>query len=362
MIFSIFNINFDTHEKYAASLFPFFICISHAFSQSDSVGKVVPGIEHFEFVFEGEMPFEQCHASSIEVLGDGRYMMVWFAGTHEKNDDVGIWMAQGRPGNWSFPKLLVKVRNDAHWNPVLFQSPAGRLFLYFKVGKEIDDWETWYIHSDDLGNTWSNPEELMPGDQGGRGPVRNHVLVLSNGTWLAPASIEKNRVWNAFVDTSKDQGKTWVKSDTLQLDRQLVVGEGVIQPALWESSPGQVHMLLRTSAGKMGRSDSNDYGETWSPVYLTDLPNNNSGIDVAHMGGKSLALACNPVGKNWGSRYPMTLAISEDNGNSWPFKMDIEVGKEGNEFSYPSLLYEAGHLVLCYTWNRTNIRFVKIRM
>jgi predicted neuraminidase len=338
------------------------LCLNNSFAQSDLQDLYHPEIESFELVFQGEMPFEQCHASSIEALGNDQYMMVWFAGTHEKNDDVGIWMTKGSLGNWSIPKPLVKVRNDAHWNPILFHSPEGRLFLFFKVGKEIDDWETWQMFSDDLGNTWSSPEELVEGDRGGRGPVRNHLLVLSNEVWLAPASIEKNRVWNAFVDATEDKGKTWVKSDTLILDRELISGEGVIQPAMWESSPGQVHMLLRTSAGKIGRSDSFDYGKTWSAVSLTVLPNNNSGIDVVQIQGDHLALAYNPVGENWGPRFPMTLAISVDNGQSWPIKVDLEKGEGSNEFSYPSLIYEEGYLVLCYTWNRKNIRFVKVKL
>lgn len=66
------------------------------------------------------------------------------------------------------------------------------------------------------------------------------------------SSIEKKRVWNAFVDRSDDRGESWLNSETLILDRKLITGEGVIQPALWESSPGNVHMLLRTSAGKIG--------------------------------------------------------------------------------------------------------------
>ncbi|RZS95969.1 sialidase family protein [Cecembia calidifontis] len=324
--------------------------------------NIEPYVETIEFVFEENKPFAQCHASSIEKLGFGKYMIVWFAGSHEKNDDVGIWMSKGSPGNWSVPSLLIKVRNDPHWNPVLFLSPDNRLYLYFKVGKEIDDWETWVMFSEDLGVTWSDPEELVAGDKGGRGPVRNHILVLSNGAWLAPASIEKKRVWNAFVDRSDDRGESWLNSETLILDRKLITGEGVIQPALWESSPGNVHMLLRTSTGKIGRSDSKDYGRTWTPVELIDLPNNNSGIDVAQIQGETLALAFNPVGKNWGARYPMELAISQDNGLTWPIRKVIENGSEDNEFSYPSLIFEEGYLVLCYTWNRENIRFVKLRL
>lgn len=317
-------------------------------------------IQANEFIFGDDRPFAQCHASSIEKLGNGQFMIVWFAGSHEKNDDVGIWMSKGQPGNWEDPKMLVKVRNDPHWNPVLFNAPDGKLYLYFKVGKEIDDWETWVQYSEDGGETWSEAKELVEGDRGGRGPVRNHILVLSDSTWLAPASVEKNKVWNAFVDRSEDGGKTWLNTETLILDRNLVKGEGVIQPALWESKPNTVHMLLRTSAGKIGRSDSKDNGFTWSPVELTDLPNNNSGIDLVKINDETIALVYNPVSENWGKRYPMQLAVSFDNGMTWPVKEIIEAGEGKNEFSYPSIIYDEGYLVFCYTWNRERIKFVKV--
>jgi len=322
--------------------------------------KVNLQVETNEFIFGDDRPFAQCHASSIEKLGNGQFMIVWFAGSHEKNDDVGIWMSKGQPGNWEDPKMLVKVRNDPHWNPVLFNAPDGKLYLYFKVGKEIDDWETWVQHSEDAGETWSKAQELVEGDRGGRGPVRNHILVLSDSTWLAPASLEKNKVWNAFVDRSEDGGKTWLITETLILDRNLVKGEGVIQPALWESKPNRIHMLLRTSAGKIGRSDSKDNGFTWSPVELTDLPNNNSGIDLVKIKDETIALVFNPVGENWGKRYPMQLAVSFDNGMTWPVKEIIEAGEGKNEFSYPSIIYDEGYLVFCYTWNREKIKFVKV--
>ncbi len=338
------------------------VSFESAFSQSPKSQTMEIQVVNQEFIFGDDRPFPQCHASTLESLGSGRYILAWFAGSHEKNDDVGIWLSKGSPGKWSSPELLVKVRDDPHWNPVLFNAPDGKLYLYFKVGKEIDDWETWVQYSEDEGDTWSKPQELVEGNRGGRGPVRNHNLVLSDGTWLAPASIEKNKVWNAFVDRSSDCGKTWAASDTLQLDRNIVLGEGVIQPALWESKEGHVHMLLRTSAGKIGRSDSNDYGKTWSPVELTDLPNNNSGIDVAQIDANTIALAYNPVGKNWGARYPMQVAVSFDNGKTWPMIEVVEQGEGKNEFSYPSLIYEDGYLVLCYTWNRENVAFWKAKI
>lgn len=314
----------------------------------------------YEHVFGDDRPFAQCHASTIAPVGDGTYMVSWFAGSYEKHDDVGIWLSQGKFNDWSEPKLVAKIRNDPHWNPVLFNAPDGKMYLYFKVGKEIDDWETWVQYSEDKGDTWSEARELVPGDTGGRGPVRNHLLVLSDGTWLAPASLEDNKVWDVIIDRSEDGGKTWTATDKLELDRNEITGEGVIQPALWESKPGHVHMLMRSSSGQICRSDSDDYGKTWSPIEETDLPNNNSGIDIAPLGGEKIALIFNPVSGNWGKRYPITIAISEDNGKTWPVKFDIEKGEnENDELSYPAIFYEDGQLVACYTWNRQRITFWK---
>jgi predicted neuraminidase len=312
-----------------------------------------------EHLFGDDRPFAQCHASTMIGLDQGRYLAAWFAGSHEKNDDVGIWMASGQPGQWGRPLLAVKVRNEPHWNPVLFRGPAGRIYLYFKVGKEIDFWETWVQHSDDQGRTWSQPRELVPGDKGGRGPVRNQPIVLSDGTWLAPASVERNKVWDAFIDRSPDGGQTWQATPKIPLDRSRIRGEGVIQPALWESKPGQVHMLLRSSTGKICRSDSRDYGRTWSAIYPTTLPNNNSGIDVAQVAGDTIAVIFNPVGENWGKRYPISVAVSTDNGRTWPLQVDLEKGQEKAELSYPDIFYQDGHLVASYTWNRQRIAFWK---
>ena len=324
-----------------------------------NVQEVTLTTENYEYIFGDDRPFAECHASTITALEDGNYLAAWFAGSYEKHDDVGIWTSRGKAGDWSAPRLLVKVRNDPHWNPVLFDAPDGKVYLYFKVGKEIDYWETWVQYTEDGGDTWSEAKELVPGDKGGRGPVRNHMLVLSDGSWLAPASDEKNEVWTVFVDRSEDEGATWEATDKLEMDRSVITGEGVIQPALWESKPGHVHMLMRSSSGNICRSDSEDYGKTWSEVTEIELPNNNSGIDVAHIEGEKIALIYNPVAENWGDRFPISIAVSEDNGKTWPLKFDIEKGEGEDELSYPAIFYEDGHLVACYTWNRQTVAFWK---
>lgn len=310
-----------------------------------------------DFIFGDTRPFAQCHASTLVRAADNQFLVAWFGGTHEKHDDVGIWLSKGTPGNWSTPMQVAKIRFDPHWNPVLHRTVNNDIILFFKVGKIIDEWQTWFIISNDNGVTWSQPHELVKGDRGGRGPVRNKIIVLADGTWLAPASNELKGNWNAFVDRSSDNGKTWTATPFLSYSKDSISEEGIIQPTLWQSAGGDVHMLLRSSAGVICRSDSKDNGLTWSPVYKTKLPNPNSGIDLTQLSDGTLALLYNRSGKNWGPRWPLAVTVSWDDGKSWTTSLDIEKGKEGDEFSYPAIVQYGDTLFATYTWNRQRIAF-----
>lgn len=182
------------------------------------------------------------------------------------------------------------------------------------------------------------------------------MIELSDGTWLAGASIEPG-LWHVMVDRSEDGGKTWVESEQLQIDTVAIKGKGAIQPTLWESAPGKVHMLVRTTGGLIGRADSEDNGKTWSTIRATSLPNPNSGIDLTKLPDGTLALMYNPDNKNWGSRSPISLALSYDNGETWPDVIDIDGSKEEDEYSYPAIISWGDSVATTYTWNREKIAF-----
>ncbi|HEX5023942.1 MAG TPA: sialidase family protein, partial [Agriterribacter sp.] len=248
--------------RFIAALSILFLCAcSGAQRQTDTQNKGSQMGKDSSFTtgyfFTTPAPFAECHASTMVRLQNGEFMAAWFGGQKEGTDDVGIWLVKGKPGQWSTPVEVAKIREDAHWNPVLFQSAEGKIFLFFKVGKKIPSWETWLKTSDDNGATWSDATELVAGDKGGRGPVRNKLLVTSAGLWIAGASHEEGK-WDAFADISRDNGKTWTADSYIALDRTSFKGKGVIQPTLWESAPGKVHMLLRSSEGAIFRSDSED--------------------------------------------------------------------------------------------------------
>lgn len=210
---------------------------------------------------------------------------------------------------------------------------------------------------------WGKPQELVPGDIGGRGPVKNKPIKLTNGDWLAPASIETDRAWKCFVDRSCDRGITWRRSEYIcpqnstQTSGESITlsGLGIIQPTLWESNGDRVHMLTRSTAGQIYRADSHDNGYTWSPAYPTQLPNNNSGIDLVRLDDNRLILAYNPVSENWGPRTPLKLAASSDNGLTWQDFFVLE--DEPGEYSYPAMVKTESGFAISYTWQRRCIQF-----
>jgi predicted neuraminidase len=309
-----------------------------------------------DFVFGDERPFAQCHASTVVEAADGTLLCAWFGGTEEKNPDVGVWLSRYAGGSWTAPERGAKVSETAHWNPVLFRDAENTIYLFFKVGLDVPQWQTYWMKSTDHGKTWNAPVELVPGDIGGRGPVKNKPIILSDGAWLAPASVEPMR-WMAFSDRSTDHGLTWTRSEDWAIDPKIIKGKGAIQPTLWESAPGKVHALMRTTGGVTGRADSEDGGVTWSAVYPTALPNNNSGLDALRLDDGRVLLVYNPVKMNWGPRTPLDLAVSGDNGQTWKTIAHLENDPTlKEEFSYPAIVRTKAGIAVSYTWKRQRVR------
>lgn len=322
--------------------------------------------------------FAACHASTQALLPGGRQLVAFFAGAREGAADTAIWLAERAGGTWQAPVRLLAESGLAHWNPVL-HAEGERVWLFYKVGADVQRWTTRVVVSQDGGRSWSAPAPLVAGDSTPRGPVKNKLARLADGTWLAGGSVESDRAWDAFADLSPDHGLSWQRVD-IPFDHRPpapaatpgktwagLAGEalwendparafawdGVIQPTVWQSRPGAAHMLLRSTRGRIYRADSADGGRSWSPAVPTALPNNNSGIDLVRLDDGTLVLACNPVAGNWGQRTPLSLLASHDNAASWSAPLDIATGP--GEFSYPAIIAGDGRLHLTYTWDRRTI-------
>ncbi len=329
-------------------------CSIYFYPKADVMQEITPHHKYEQMVITDETaPTNSCHASTLAFFKDELYC-AWFGGTHEGHPDVTIYLSKRNDGEWSAPTDMSDIQDVAHYNPVLF-AYQDTLYLYYKIGTAPSNWVTYYRATQD-GVHWSEEEKLVEGDEKGRGPVKNKPIVLSDHTVLAPASYEyTNWFPKSFVDISTDM-KTWTESGGIHSSIAIMP----IQPTLIELESGHVVAYLRTNARRIFRSDSFDFGKTWSRPTATPLLNNNSGIDGVKMQDGTIAIVHNPVGEDWGARSPLVVGLSYDGGDH--FTEQIVLENTSGEFSYPAVITKDNVLYISYTYNRKFIKYVEIKL
>lgn len=356
-------------------LFTFFLKSFFSFAQNYTLPPLATngkqGLVSSDFVYSLEQkPTAQCHASTILETKDG-LMVAFFAGTEEKHRDVGIRVAHYKNGQWSWP---VEVANGfvsdslkfPAWNPVLFQPRGGPIYLFYKVGPNVDTWWGAYVTSSDEGKSWTKPIVMGKHDLVGDllGPVKNKAVQLADGTIISPTSLERRgtpngRDWRIYFEISKDNGKTW----------QVIppINDGVeydaIQPSILVHKNGDLQILARTKQDVLVTSWSKDKGQTWSKLEKTGLPNPDSGTDAVTLKDGRHLLVYNhstKVGAEPKNRNILNLAISED-GKNWKVVTTLENEPTWAGYSYPAIIQTSDGLVhVTYTYGRKTIKHVVI--
>jgi len=336
-----------------------------------SSGKATPGTQRDN------------HASTLVELKGGDVMAAWFAGTKEGAPDVAIYGAWLHDGAWSAVKELARADKVACWNPVLFHTKDGRLWLYYKYGTKPSTWMGARKWSDDEGRTWSVEEKLPDGILG---PIKDKPLVMADGTIVSGSSVE-SETWAAWVERSADNGKTWAKVGPITLPESADVADagaktaseevqaaadgslgtklyppakttvGIIQPTVVWMGGQHLRFYARghTRAARIAVSDSMDDGKTWTQARLIGLPNPNSGIDAVRLKDGRIVLIFN---NSYNKRTPLNLAVSTDGEHFKVFKT-LEGGP--GQYSYPAIVQGAnGDLLMTYSWRRETIKFVRL--
>jgi predicted neuraminidase len=312
-------------------------------------------------------PFPSCHASTIVELRDGTLLAAWFGGSGEGQPDVAIWAARHTADGWSPPFELAREPAIATWNPVLFHSADGRLWLYYKFGPVAAGWTGARMVSSDEGLTWSPPQHLPAGLLG---PIRAKPYIAPDGTIVAGSSTESYHAWAVWIErsTSPRPEGGWQRLGPYTIPDAVIaalhpapppadVTTGLIQPTVLSLGGKHLRFYARSTEniGRICVSDSYDEGRTWTVPRPLDLPNPNSGIDAVALRDGRVVLIYNDTTTG---RTPLNLAVSRDGEHFTNF---LTLESAPGEYSYPALIQARdGSLLTTYTWQRKRIRFTRI--
>jgi predicted neuraminidase len=300
------------------------------------------------FIFE-KAPFPSCHASTLVETEPGIFLAAWFGGKDEGMKDVKIWSAHFDGKKWSPPVIAAKEDGVPCWNPVLFISQSKTLFLFYKAGLNPMSWTAFVQRSKDGGKTWDKPHKFPAGLLG---PIKNKPIQRADGAILAGSSVESYKDWVCWIERSTDDCKTWKRFGPITVEDNKF---GIIQPTLFETTDKRIVALCRSDGlGYIVQTESKDGGETWSTAIPTELPNPDSGIDLVQTKKGRLFLVYNHTKT---ARSPLNIALSDDEGKTWKKAATLE--DQPGEFSYPAVIEgQDGLLHITYTWNRRHIKYV----
>ncbi|GIU73496.1 MAG: glycosyl hydrolase [Bryobacteraceae bacterium] len=294
------------------------------------------------------------HPASICALDNGDLLLVYYGGEGEYARSTAVYLSRLRPGNmrWSDPRPVARDPFRSTGNGVCWQDPRGRVWLFYVI-RFGDTWSTSRIAakvSDDRGETWSDPS-LLSLEEGWM--VRGKPILLSSGKWLLPI----------YHEVGSDRERVEPETSSLFLLHDPATGRwtpggkirsrnGNLQPAPVELAPGHLLAFCRRGGGYTPEergfiiaSESFDEGMNWTEGRDTEWPNPNSAVELIRLRSGKLLLICNPVHHG---RTPLTAALSEDGGRTWPWRRNLAEGKDS--FAYPSAVQTAdGRIHVVYT-------------
>lgn len=335
-------------------------------------------------------PFNSCHAADLLETQSGDLLCVWFAGSSEGYADISIVGSRLKSGEnqWSAP---IKLTNDpirSEQNPSLFQHPNGDIWLMYtaQIARTDETPPEYSLQftaeirrrvSHDEGYTWE-PYEVMFDRPGSF--CRQKIQILQSGRWIFGN-------WYCFEDKTRngsditvfhisdDQGATW---KTVELPGS----EGRVHANIIETAPRHLMALLRSRfADRIWMAVSEDNGDHWTVPFRTELRNNNSSISAIRLQSGAIAVIYNDLAFSeepsaavavWpNQRCPVTIAISEDGGYTWPWRRIIEHGEgfigpwndiNNRRYEYPVMMQgRDGTIHTAWSWgSRSQIKYAAV--
>jgi predicted neuraminidase len=309
-----------------------------------------------ERLFGPEIPGKYKHPTSITEMDNGDLYVVYYGGDGEYAGDTAVYGSRLAKDSerWTVPKIIADTPDRSEGNAAIWQAPDGVVWLFY-VTNYGPTWSSSRIKfklSKDRAQTWTD-SDMLAFELGSM--VRGRPILLNDGDYLLPVYHEtgEDRERTAADTCSyffryNPNRKTWSESN------RIVSTNGNLQPA-----PAQITNNYLVAYCRPGgdfepnpkrfviRSESRDGGLTWSKGENSQFPNPNSAVDFIKLRNGHLLLTYNNT--NTGDRMPLTVAISTDNDQSYPFRRNI-VNKPGDTAAYPvAIQARDGKIHIVYT-------------
>ncbi|KPM48083.1 sialidase family protein [Jiulongibacter sediminis] len=274
--------------------------------------------------------------------------------------DIVMKTSNDEGKTWSELKLLVNNETIQAGNPApVFDAsdpryPNGRLFLFYNTGTASEHdivygagvRETWFITSEDLGVSWSQPQNITLQVHKPHEPDYNpdynfkedwrhhaltpgHAIQLENGRLFIPINISIGEPQNGKIPYragafySDDHGKSFKLAKILK-------SKGSNESTGVQLSNGEVILNARDQTEKTGKrytARSTDNGQSWDTeevdTYLTD-PVCQGSLHIIRRKKKDLVLLSQVFHPH--KRENLSLHFSTDGARTWEKTITIDKG------------------------------------
>jgi hypothetical protein len=315
--------------------------------------------------------------ASVGRTPGGRLFANWYSGmeTERGGNFIVVTVSDDNGDTWRSPEFIVEHDDPGVrcYDPCLWTDPSGRLWMTWNQSHEFFDgrcgvWASVSENPDAETPVWSEPRRIA------NGIMMNKPIVTTAGEWLFPCAIWSDhqpteehpdlageRFSNVYAST--DSGATveyrgGADVPNRQFDEHMIV----------EKNDGTLWMLVRCYDG-VGEAFSDDGGRTWRDARHSHIDGPCSRFHIRRLASGRL-LMINHTGvetrlsreevaaqgnvKVWKGRTNLTAMISDDDGETWPYKLLLD---DRHDISYPDAVEgEDGEIFVVYDRERMTER------
>ena len=280
----------------------------------------------------------------IRRMPDGSLICLSLSGdeTEPRPGNVVLLLRSADDGaSWSEPEVLFSHSCRGCWATEIFTEgdlPMIVVHTYLGDSTTYREIQTFRSYSHDGGKTWTEPVSFPSGLD--NVSIRQGI-VMSNGEWLFPLYWQptskgfdwvKHPVsgWSMFrsgAAISPDRGKSYFRTG------EIAMNDGCAwEPNAVELEDGHIVMLTRNEKiSTLGRTDSFDYGRTWSQTVPSPFENPGTKLSLLKVEGKIVLL--NNFNPTFKVRKNLELWVSSDHMQTWEKK--IQLANPDERLFYP---------------------------